>query len=85
MLLTVEYHPAGEVEIYCDKEGLERLLRELAIVQKNGGHTHLMTPSWAGNELTEEQQGERTQLINHVLIVLKPATWTDATGKDGQQ
>jgi hypothetical protein len=30
-----------------------------------------MTPSWAGDELTEERQTEASSLVNHVRIVLK--------------
>jgi hypothetical protein len=73
MILTVEYSPKAEdVEIFCDREGLEVLLKKLNFLGKNGGHVHLMTPSWAGNELTEETQGNGTDLINHLRIAIKP-------------
>lgn len=73
MLLTVEYDSKAEsVEIYCDREGLELLIRKLNMLAQNGGHTHLMTPSWAGNELTEVKQAGNTELINHLVIALKP-------------
>lgn len=79
MLLTVE-HKLGsngrldqaEVEIYCDKDGLDLLLHELAILKEKGGHVHLMSPSWAGNELTEQKQGEQNALINHLCVMLVP-------------
>ncbi len=77
MLLTVE-HKLGtggnpneaEVEIFCDREGLDLLLRKLSVLKERGGHVHLMSPSWAGNELTEEKQGESTVLINHLRVML---------------
>ncbi len=73
MLFTVEYHKDGIVEIYCDKEGLSLLITRLMRLQKDGkGHEHFMTPSWAGNELTEEKQYPENELINHLCIMLKP-------------
>ena len=82
MVLTVEVEPSekcdcsvlniDEVEIFFDEEGLELLeykLRQLRLGQ-GPDHEHLMTPSWAGNELTEEKQGEcRSILVHHLRIV----------------
>jgi CYTH domain-containing protein len=76
-MLTFEYSLDQQLEIYCDQEGLATLLRELGILKERGGHAHLMTPSWAGHELTEDKQGENTELIHHVLIRLKPDNWED--------
>ena len=62
-----------EVEIYCDEKGIDLLIDELIKLKKYGGHTHLMTPSWAGNELTEEKQGgDENILVNHLCIIMKP-------------
>jgi hypothetical protein len=73
MILTVELNRAKEsVEIYCDKEGLELLRRRLEVLSERGGHEHLMTPSWAGTELTEELQRAGNTLINHLEIMVKP-------------
>jgi CYTH domain-containing protein len=71
MLFTVEY---GDeiVEINCDQEGLALLLSKLQHLQQHGGHCHLMTPSWAGTELTEEKQCDNNVLINHLRIAVKP-------------
>lgn len=72
-MLTVEHDEKKEnIEIFCDREGIELLLKKLTFLANNGGHVHLMTPSWAGNELTEDKQGTNTVLINHLKIVLKP-------------
>ncbi len=57
-----------EIEIHGNKEGLTRLMKIIENVIKNQTHDHLMTASWAGNELTEEVQGENTKLINKVSI-----------------
>ena len=35
-------------------------------------HTHLMTPAWAGNELSEEPQNPQATLLNMVTIRLWP-------------
>lgn len=73
MVFTTEYNKKdGIVEIYCDKEGLEFLIQRLFTLKKNGGHEHLMTPSWSGNELTETKQAVDNELINHLCIILKP-------------
>ncbi len=82
MVLTVEVEPSekydssvlhiDEVDIFFDEEGLELLEYKLRLLRQGKGpdHEHLMTPSWAGNELTEEKQGEsRSILVNHLRIV----------------
>jgi hypothetical protein len=81
-MLTFECNSDQQLEIYCDRDGLATLQRELDILKERGGHAHLMTPSWAGYELTEERQGEHTQLIHHVLIRLKPDNWEGSTKQD---
>lgn len=72
MIFTVEHNSNSEcVEIFLDNEGIEFFLRKLNKLHKNGGHTHFMTPSWAGYELTEERQGNDNELINHLKVYLK--------------
>lgn len=74
-MLTVEVNdPEQRVEIYFDDEGLRVLRRSLEILAQRGGHDHLMTPSWAGTELSEQKQGTGTSLINHVLLVYRGNT-----------
>ena len=63
---------SSEVEIYVDREGLSLLINKLKTLESKGGHVHLMTPAWAGNELNEELIGEGNTLINHICIMLKP-------------
>jgi len=77
MTLTVEVEsngnskPPTEVAICCDDEGLDLLVKKLERLRgKTCDHTHLMTPSWAGNELTEEKQGgAEYELVNHLRLV----------------
>lgn len=72
-VLTVEYNPGRDaIEIFCDGEGLDLLLDRLARLKKNGGHAHLMTPAWAGDELSETRQGPDNRLYNHLVIALAP-------------
>jgi hypothetical protein len=74
MIFTVEENHQQEcIEIFLDKEGLELMVKKLNFLLKNEGHIHFMTPSWAGNELTEVKQGTNTELINHLRVVLKPS------------
>lgn len=69
MVLTVELNAKeGMVEIHCDKEGIELLIERLQKLSDHADHDHLMTPSWAGWELTEVKQGEQNELINHLYI-----------------
>ena len=75
MLLTVEKEKSdqGEVAICFDKEGLEYLIAKLSKLRDRQDHFHLMTPAWAGNELTEVLQGgERYELCNSLRLVRLP-------------
>jgi hypothetical protein len=75
MLLTVELKDGrdtskAEAAICFDDEGLEFLIKKLLRLRDKKDHMHLMTPSWAGDELTEKKQGsEEYQLINHLQLV----------------
>jgi len=70
MLLSIEFQRDQELDIICDEDGIELLIDKLSRLKKNGGHTHLKTPSWAGDELTEDRYSENAVLVNHVRIVL---------------
>lgn len=62
-----------EVALCFDGEGLELLLGKLEHLKSKIDHLHLMTPSWAGRELTEERfGGEQYQLINSLRLVRLP-------------
>ncbi|MCA1365962.1 immunity protein 32 [Bradyrhizobium sp. BRP14] len=72
MILTVELENAEhpEVAVCFDLEGLDLLISKLEALRKARDHSHLMTPSWAGDSLTEEKQGgERYELVNHLRLV----------------
>jgi Immunity protein 32 len=76
-LLTVELRNPlkategmAEVEIYCDSSGLSELSRQIQFLLANETHVHLMTPAWAGQELTEISQGVGTTLVHHLRISL---------------
>jgi Immunity protein 32 len=79
-MLTIEIRDAekahegkAEVEIFCDKDGLSLLIRQLERLKTGPAHIHLMTPAWAGNELAETTFGKATALINHLRVTLLPA------------
>lgn len=59
-----------EVEIFCNKEGLKKLISELQNLGEND-HVHLSTPSWGGNELDESINGNGNVKINHIVISVK--------------
>ena len=71
-LLTFEMSDdKTEIEIHGDKEGLIYLVGLIEKVIKYNTHDHLMTPSWAGNELSEEAKGKNTHIINKVTIGIR--------------
>jgi len=78
MIFSVEVKAAdqlqqepSEVEIYLDEEGLDFLLSQLAFLkQKKTDHIHLMTPSWGGDELTEDRQNPSNLLVHHLRITV---------------
>jgi hypothetical protein len=75
MMLTVELKMQinglpEEVAICCDQQGLELLVAKLQRLSGKKDHMHLMTPSWAGNDLTEAKQGgDEYELIHHLRLV----------------
>ena len=75
MTLTVELafnakQTASEVAICCDDQGLELIIEKLTRLRGKRDHTHLMTPAWAGNELTEQKHGgDGYVLVNHLRLV----------------
>lgn len=76
-MLTVEIKDANkpseaEVAVCFDEEGLELLMAKLAQMRQRRDHEHLMTPAWAGTELTEVKQGGVDyELVNHLRLVKK--------------
>lgn len=68
-LLTFELLADGDqLEIHGDIAGLQDLSHIIQRAIDAHQHEHLMTPSWGGNELTEETQGKGSKLINKVTI-----------------
>lgn len=73
--LTFELTSDGdELYVNCDRDGLRELI---AYLQKLGNSSkplpndiHLMTESWAGYELSEEQQLKGSTLLNKVTVRL---------------
>ena len=75
MILTLEIKDGAkpteaEAALCFDDEGLEFLIEKLTRLRGKRDHEHLMTPSWAGNELTEVKQGSAEyELVNHLRLV----------------
>jgi 5'-deoxynucleotidase YfbR-like HD superfamily hydrolase len=75
MKLTVELQIGEnpEVALCFDADGLEVLIRKLEYLRSKVEHIHMMTPAWAGQELTEEPAGgDQYQLINSLRLVRLP-------------
>lgn len=80
-MLTVEIRDPekasiGEavVEIHCDSDGLELLLYQLGHLKTRETHVHLMTPAWAGDELSEDRSNRdaNTVIVNHLKVIKIP-------------
>ena len=78
-MITIEIKDAhqidanlAEVEIYCDKEGLDELRRQLEFLGKGESHVHLASPSWAGKELGDTPFGDGNILIHQATIFKVP-------------
>lgn len=76
-LLTFEKSQDGEsLDIHLDEQGLDDLLAYLTRLRDGSTnlprHEHLMTPSWGGNELSEELQGSASTIVHSVTIRLWP-------------
>ena len=68
-LLTFEYdEETRKIEIHADRKGLIVFKDIIDNLLEKGGDIHLMSPSWGGQELSEEQQNEKTKLLHHVKI-----------------
>ncbi len=58
------------VEIYCDKEGIDYLIRNLTKLKNIGDHTHFMTPSWGMDDLSEDKIIDSNDLAHHLKVTL---------------
>ncbi len=61
-----------ELEVYCDREGLESLMAQLLLL-KNGRteHVHLMTQEWGGTHLDSSPQNAGHVPLRHVKFLLR--------------
>lgn len=60
----------AEVAICFDDQGLDLLIEKLSRLRGKKNHMHLMTPTWAGDELSEHKQGnDEYKLLNHLRLV----------------
>ncbi len=84
MLFTVEIASTNSdrprVEIFLDEDGIKLLLRRLEFIKNGKSHDHFMTPSWAGNELTEVKVGGPNVLVNMLNIRYVPPNFIPKGG-----
>ena len=74
MLFTVELVQDSVAEVHLDEEGLDLLVDRLTKLGRHQEpeHDHLMTPSWAGTEQTEDNQGADNDLIHMLTVYYHP-------------
>lgn len=52
MRIQLDYGPESVVTLACDRQGIDYLIEVLNRI-RDGGHDHLMAPSWGGRELED--------------------------------
>lgn len=70
-MLTFEWDKDSEqLEIHLDSKGLQALVKQINKMSdcEGNNHLHLMTDDWGGEELSNEKQNAKSQLIHHVKI-----------------
>ena len=70
-LLTFEWDYKNEIlEIHGNQKGLEKLktLIDSLLAKTSNDHSHLMTESWGGDELSDDKRCLDNEIINHVKI-----------------
>lgn len=73
MTLTVEITRDAdpEVVIAFNSQGLELLIRKLTSLRDRIDHLHLMTPAWAGDDLSEVGRGGPDYSLIHSLRLVR--------------
>jgi hypothetical protein len=61
-----------EIEVYLDRAGRDRLVRELIGLSDTNDHFHMFSLAWGSDELTEERRTAGTLIGRHVKIYLRP-------------
>jgi len=70
-MINVQYDKNGEIIIQVNKDGALNLITYLSnLLESKDTHYHLMTPSWGGNELSEELILPNSLLVNQVRLQL---------------
>lgn len=61
-----------ELEVHCDRDGLESLLAQLRLL-KDGRteHIHLMAQEWGGTHLDNKPQSAEHVPLRHVKFLLR--------------
>jgi hypothetical protein len=63
---------SDELDVVCDREGLESLLAQLRLLQLGKtDHVHLMAESWGGTHLDEDTSNPSSSPIRHVKVLLR--------------
>ncbi|MEI6860898.1 MAG: Imm32 family immunity protein [Verrucomicrobiota bacterium] len=82
-VLTLVQRKEGEIVLHADAKGLALLIAALERLKKKAeegasDHDHLMTPAWAGTELSEKKGAEAGALIHHLKIY----GWSEEAAKE---
>lgn len=63
------------VEVFLNKEGLERLILDLQALNKENDHFHLFGPGWAGDDLRDRPYRTGDRIIQHLKVLYRPDDW----------
>ncbi len=66
----------AEVEIFLDANGIEFLRYQLDLIEGGESHVHLMSPAWAGDELSDKPMNNDSNfaVVHHVKLVMTKST-----------
>ena len=68
-MITIEYDEKYEVTMIVDEAGAKELSQLFNLLARHKEtHFHLMTPTFAGNELSESKYNENNILINMLRL-----------------
>jgi hypothetical protein len=74
MKRMVSDNDVDQLEVYCDRDGLESLIGQLRLLKEGRtDHVDLMARSWGGTHLDESPQAPNNMSIRRVKVLLRSA------------
>jgi hypothetical protein len=69
---AVSSNDVDQLEVYCDRDGLESLIGQLKLLKEGRTeHVELMAGSWGGTHLDESPRAPNNVPVRHVKVLLR--------------